>query len=352
MARGRTFLLNPNRTVTTSAAGGGTTNQVAKFTGAYTIGDSSLADDGTNVTSTANLLFSADNGKDIGAAGATRPRTGYFGTAVAIGTTPASSGALRLANGAEIVYRDQGDTGNVSAVRFTTANILSFGDSASGTVSGIVFNESGADVDIRMESDTNANHFVSDAGAYSGVGAFSFGRTASASRYLIIGRPALTSGATTSWADFQVEPSAAVTLGGSMAHVNTAVFTEPNITLNGNTADDAYTVRIENAPTEGTRNGALWVAAGDSRFDGSVSKKREGGAAATFGIVTLSGSGTAIIYSTAIKTTSAIFLAPMNASGTAGSAYISTSTNLVSATVASTNAADTRDIYWWILNPS
>lgn len=76
------------------------------------------------------------------------------------------------------------------------------------------------------------------------------------------------------------------------------------------------------------------------------------GTNATFGIVTLSGAGTAIIYSTKIGTTDQIILSPMNASGTAGAVYISTSTNTVSATVASTNAADTRDVYWQIVKPS
>jgi hypothetical protein len=38
-------------------------------------------------TLTGNLLFSTDNTKDIGASGATRPRTGYFGTSLLIGST-------------------------------------------------------------------------------------------------------------------------------------------------------------------------------------------------------------------------------------------------------------------------
>ena len=46
-------------------------------------------------TLTGNLLFSTDNTLDIGASGATRPRTGYFGTSVVIGAGSAitSSGA-------------------------------------------------------------------------------------------------------------------------------------------------------------------------------------------------------------------------------------------------------------------
>lgn len=95
------------------------------------------------------------------------------------------------------------------------------------------------------------------------------------------------------------------------------------------------------------------IITGNAKFtaagDGLLFKR---GTNATFGIVTLSAAGTALIYSTKITTSSAIFLAPMNTSGTAGSVYISTSTNLVSATVASTNVADTRDIYWFLVGAS
>lgn len=202
--------------------------------------------------------------------------------AVAIGTTPAASGAVRLANGAEIVYRDQGDTGNVSAVRFTTANILSFGDSASGTFSGIVFNESGADVDIRMESDTNANHFVSDAGARSGVGAFGFGSAANTNVFLLVDNPAVTTADATSYYKSAILNSAAITVGtGTSAEVVTMRLDEPNIALNGNVVTDAYTLKVTNAPTEGTRNGALWVAAGHARFGATVSIESLTGATAT-----------------------------------------------------------------------
>ena len=41
--------------------------------------------DATNTTSYNNLIFSTDNTLDIGASGATRPRTGYFGTDVNVG---------------------------------------------------------------------------------------------------------------------------------------------------------------------------------------------------------------------------------------------------------------------------
>jgi hypothetical protein len=63
MGRGRTMLVTSGLNVSTSASGGGTTNAVVKFTGPYTIGDSSITDDGTTVTLTGDVLMAT--GKDI-----------------------------------------------------------------------------------------------------------------------------------------------------------------------------------------------------------------------------------------------------------------------------------------------
>lgn len=64
------------------------------FVGRITIGP-------TGVQSVpSHVAFLTDNTSDIGASVSPRARTGYFGTAVAIGTTPAAAGALRLPNGA------------------------------------------------------------------------------------------------------------------------------------------------------------------------------------------------------------------------------------------------------------
>ena len=41
------------------------------------------------------MLFTQDNADDVGASGATRPRTIYAGTAIAVGTTPATAGHFR-----------------------------------------------------------------------------------------------------------------------------------------------------------------------------------------------------------------------------------------------------------------
>jgi hypothetical protein len=63
---------------------------------------------------------------------ANRWLTGYFGAvdcaqSVSIGTTPAQSGALRLANGAVIVFRNATNDGDINALRVSTAaDILAF----------------------------------------------------------------------------------------------------------------------------------------------------------------------------------------------------------------------------------
>ena len=249
MNRGRTVLLSSGASeVTTSVAAGGTTNQITKFTGPFKIGDSSLADTGTDITSTANLLFSPDNTLDIGAQAATRPRTVYTGTAlttsgaVIIGAAPALTGDLRFGANAAI----EG-------------------------VTSLVINESGADLNLIIESDTNANHFVSDAGAYGGVGSVAFGGSASGTP-LAVAAPAITITANDNFYRLRVADNGPVTnpAGSTAAIIASVRIDEPNITQSGIAVSDAYSLYIDSAPTEGTRNGAVWVASGASRFDGAI----------------------------------------------------------------------------------
>jgi hypothetical protein len=60
------------------------------FNGNVTVGDSSADTLTINSTITSNLIFT-DNTYDIGASGATRPRTGYFGTSMFVGTAQANT---------------------------------------------------------------------------------------------------------------------------------------------------------------------------------------------------------------------------------------------------------------------
>lgn len=52
--------------------------------------------------SAADLLFGTDNARDIGASGATRPRTGYFGTSLLVGTAGTYTGATLKTSGVNI----------------------------------------------------------------------------------------------------------------------------------------------------------------------------------------------------------------------------------------------------------
>lgn len=85
-------------------------------------GDALTVND-TNLTSTVPLLFSTDNAKDIGAVGATRPRTGYFGTSVITPTVTVSTAIAPSANdGAPL-----GDTThNFSDLFLATGAVINF----------------------------------------------------------------------------------------------------------------------------------------------------------------------------------------------------------------------------------
>lgn len=76
------------------------------------------------------LLFSPDNSVDIGASGATRPRIGYFGTALAIGTNPAASDAIRLGNTAWIAARNAANSADQRLIGLNASNYVSLHDGA------------------------------------------------------------------------------------------------------------------------------------------------------------------------------------------------------------------------------
>ena len=71
-------------------------------------------------------------------------------------------------------------------------------------------------------------------------------------------------------AGFQVQPAGTVINSGNAHNVYSAWFIEPAITETSGSVTTAATVYIQNAPTEAASNYALFVDAGDSRFDGNV----------------------------------------------------------------------------------
>lgn len=190
-------------------------------------------------------------------------------SSLAIGTNPATVGAIRIPNGDGVQSRNAANSANAILMYLNSSNQLVIGGDS--TTVGILINGSSADTDVSIASDANANHFVSDAGAFSAVGAISFGDTAHVATPFYINQPALTSTAGQAFARVWIRSANAVTIGaGTASVVSGLTVDEPNITLGGNTVTDAYSLVISNAPTEATRNGGLWVASGETRFDGTL----------------------------------------------------------------------------------
>lgn len=67
-----------------------------------------------NVSSSGHLLAEADNTYDIGASGATRPRSFYFATAIIGPGTTASAGQIRFANNQYAMWRNTADSANAA----------------------------------------------------------------------------------------------------------------------------------------------------------------------------------------------------------------------------------------------
>lgn len=135
-----------------------------------------------------------------------------------------------------------------------------------------VFNEAGSDVDFRIEADTNANIFNIDAGIHAGVGIVGIGQGADGAAGLRVGSPARTLIANNSFAimDTLAAGGTGITVPtGTAGYVTSLNLTEPNITATG-TVTEASTLRIESAPTEGTRNFGFDSQAGLNRLVGNL----------------------------------------------------------------------------------
>mgnify|MGYP001309989307 CR=1 FL=1 len=141
--------------------------------------------------------------------------------------------------------------------------------SSSGTAFnyGVTINEGSNDSDTRIETNNMTHAVVVDAG----LDAISFGAAAVDDSFVQIAKGASTSTATQNTYHLSVAPGGATTIpSGTTAYVGSVNINEPNITATG-TVTNAFTVRIAGAPTEGSStNYALWVDAGATQLDGSV----------------------------------------------------------------------------------
>lgn len=163
-------------------------------------------------------------------------------------------------------------------VHFRNANAIIEGVTIGAD--GFIFNETGADLDYRAETDTNANGFTINAGIFTGVGAIGLAAAATDAAVVLIDNPALTATASTNIAKLRIENTAAITVpAGTTAIAASVSIDEPNLTATG-TITSAVTLYIEAAPTEGgTNNYALWVDSGTSAFGGNLVPDANDGAA-------------------------------------------------------------------------
>lgn len=75
------------------------------------------------------VTFSADASFDIGAAGATRPRDLYLSSSINIGAGPATVGAVRLQNNANVAARNVGNTADIVLIKASTADTVQLANS-------------------------------------------------------------------------------------------------------------------------------------------------------------------------------------------------------------------------------
>lgn len=118
----------------TQKAGTGSTRELHL----YTAGSDRWAVDGNG-----HFIAATDNTYDIGASGATRPRTAYLGTGLIIGSNSASTGAIRLPNNNAIYWRNAGNTTEYGFY-LSAADLLTATQSLS--VQGNVFGASGNNI--------------------------------------------------------------------------------------------------------------------------------------------------------------------------------------------------------------
>ena len=105
----------------------------ATFSGAVTLGDASADAITVNGTITSNLIFT-DNTYDIGASGATRPRTGYFGTSVISPLVDATN--LEVTNLKALDGTAAGSIANSTGVVTLASSVLTTTDINGGTIDG------------------------------------------------------------------------------------------------------------------------------------------------------------------------------------------------------------------------
>jgi hypothetical protein len=155
-----------------------------------------------------------------------------------------------------------------------TANIQAVGGNLSidgVSSSGIVVNDAQADVNFAVETNTTTHAISVDAGVNGGVGSVTLGYgvnpNVSRRAYFKVYPPAMTTANNTRTFWAHLEGGYAMTMTGTVPIAGTLGLIEPNIS---GTPTVGTTLYVENAPTEGTNNYAVFVDDGTTRLDGPL----------------------------------------------------------------------------------
>ena len=167
----------------------------------------------------------------------------------------------------EVVQNNVTHSSEASEFVFNTMVGASLVEVLSVGSQGLVWNESGADLDVKFETNDVANFLTIDGG----LNTMAIGAAAVDDQFLKIATPTTTHTATANTYALNVQPGGAQTIpAGTTAYVGSVNIEEPNITATG-TVTHAFTLRVGGAPTEGgTSNFALWVDAGATQLDGDL----------------------------------------------------------------------------------
>jgi hypothetical protein len=173
-SRPRDLFLSRNLTVggTMTVTGG------INFNGNVTVGDSSADTLTINSTITSNLIFT-DNTYDIGASGATRPRTGYFGTSIFTPLLDATN--VEATNIKALDGTSAASIANSTGVISFVANPILSGGTANGVLylngskvatSGSTFTYDGTQLLVNSNSTTTPAFFQSNDGTTTQANSF------------------------------------------------------------------------------------------------------------------------------------------------------------------------------------
>jgi hypothetical protein len=203
------------------------------------------------------------------------PGTGFYASAnnaaaLSVGTTAQwvqTNGVLTFQVATDIAGSstiDISPTGNLSLTPSLDVDINPTGGDT--VITGTVKSTGTAD----FESYASIGNALSLSAADTVRIARNFNSGTIASQVYLAGTITATSG-TSNIQGLRVEPIVTINSGGVHPVVASATISEPSITLSSGTVTDAATLRIVDAPTEGsTGNYALWVDSGATQLDGSL----------------------------------------------------------------------------------